>query len=62
MTVMHKGNYFFERYGLAENDLQRYLAGALSAGGDYADLYFEYHTTTSITLDESMVKSATQGI
>jgi len=59
---MQKSHYFFERYGLAEPDLQRYLAAALSAGGDYADLYFEYHTTTSITVDESIVKSATQGI
>jgi TldD protein len=59
---MLNGNYFFQRYGLAERDLERYLAAALSAGGDYADLYFEYLTTTSIMLDESMVKSATQGI
>ncbi len=43
-------------------DLERYLGAALSAGGDYADLYFEYLTTTSISVDESLVKSATQGI
>ena len=60
--TMHNGNYFFQRYGLAESDLQRYLAAALTAGGEYADLYFEYHTTTSIMVDESLVKSATQGI
>jgi TldD protein len=61
MTMTH-GNHFFERYGLSDRDLERYLSAALSAGGDYADLYFEYQTTTSISLDESMVKSATQGI
>ncbi len=55
-------SYFFDRYGLTERDLQRYLGEALSAGGDYADLYFEYHTSTSISLDESIVKSASQGI
>ena len=54
--------FFFERYGLAQADVERYLAAALSAGGDYADLYFEYQTSTSVSLDESMVKSATQGI
>src|SRR5437764_39319 len=54
--------FFFQKYGLAESDLQRYLAAALDAGGEYADLYFEYHTTTSIMVDESLVKSATQGI
>src|SRR5438128_4819139 len=57
-----KQKFFFEQYGLNEADLERYLGAALGAGGDYADLYFEYLTTTSITLDESMVKSATQGI
>jgi TldD protein len=52
----------FDRYGLSARDLERYLAAALSAGGDYADLYFEYLTTSSISVDESLVKSATQGI
>ncbi len=61
-VILNQAHYFFERYGLAESDLQRYLAAALSAGGEYADLYFEYLITTSISLDESMVKSASQGI
>src|SRR5262249_29830090 len=43
-------------------DLERYLAAALSAGGEYADLYFEYLSSTSVMVDESMVKSAAQGI
>jgi TldD protein len=54
--------FFFDRYGLAQADVERYLAAALSAGGDFADLYFEYQTSTSVSLDESMVKSASQGI
>ena len=41
-----KQKFFFEQYGLNEADLERYLGAALSAGGDYADLYFEYLTTT----------------
>ncbi|HET8668980.1 MAG TPA: metalloprotease TldD [Terriglobales bacterium] len=59
---MENSNFLFARYGLTQNDLERYLAAALSAGGDYADLYFEYLTSTSISVDESLVKSATQGI
>jgi TldD protein len=54
--------FFFERYGLAQADVERYLAAALSAGGDFADLYFEYQISTSVSLHESMVKSASQGI
>ena len=54
--------FFFDRYGLTESDLAKYLAAALSEGGDYADLYFEYTTMSSILLDESLVKQATEGI
>ncbi len=59
---MDKHRFFFEHYGLTERDLERYLAAALSAGGEYADLYFEYLSSTSLMVDESMVKSASQGI
>jgi TldD protein len=55
-------SFFFERFGLTSPDLERYLGAALSAGGDYADLYFEHVSTTSISVDESLVKSASQGI
>jgi TldD protein len=60
---MDKGHKFFsEKYGVTARGLERYLGEALSAGGDYADLYFEYQATTSISLDESIIKGATQGV
>src|SRR5438067_6816599 len=59
---MNRNPFFFQHYGLTENDLERYLNAALSAGADYADLYFEYLSSTSLMVDESMVKSASQGI
>src|SRR5262249_34904199 len=31
-------------------------------GGEYADLYFEYLSTSSIGIDEGIVKTATQGV
>ena len=34
----------------------------LGAGGDYADLYFEYLATSQLSIDESIVKSAVQGV
>ena len=42
--------------------MERCLGEALSAGGDYADLYFESVTSTSLGIDESLVKTASQGI
>jgi TldD protein len=55
-------SFFARTFGITERDLEGYLSEALSAGGDYADLYFEYLATSSITIDESIVKSATQGV
>src|ERR1700744_2240488 len=53
---------FAARFQLTRQDLEGYLAEALSQGGDYADLYFEYLQTRSISIDESIVKSAAQGV
>src|SRR5579872_359259 len=53
---------FATRFNITRRDLENYLAEALSQGGDYADLYFEYLLTSSISIDESMVKSAAQGV
>src|SRR5438874_4928488 len=53
---------FASRFGITRQDLESYLSEALSQGGDYADLYFEYLLTSSIAIDESMVKSASQGV
>jgi TldD protein len=60
-TTEHK-RFFFTKLGLSEAILERCLSEALSAGGEYADLYFEYVTSTSLMVDESLVKSASQGI
>ena len=57
----HK-KYFFHKFGITERLLERCLGEALSAGGDYADLYFESIASTSIGIDESLVKSASQGV
>src|ERR1700682_5125253 len=53
---------FAARFNITRQDLEKYLAEALSHGGDYADLYFEYLLTSSISIDESIVKSAAQGV
>ncbi len=57
----HK-RYFFENLGLSERLLERCLGEALSAGGDFADLYFEAVTSTSLAMDEGIVKTAAQGV
>jgi len=54
--------YFFEKFGVTERLLERCLGEALSAGGDYADLYFESVSATALGVDEQIVKSASQGV
>src|SRR5947207_13777053 len=53
---------FFEKYNITTHDLEAYLTEALSRGGDYADLYFEYRINHSIVLEEQIIKSATKGV
>src|SRR6266849_6163861 len=55
-------SFFAHRFNITERDLESYLSEALSAGGEYADLYFEYLATSSMGIDEQIVKSATEGV
>jgi TldD protein len=55
-------SFFGQKFGITEHDLEAYLSEALAAGGDYADLYFEYLATSNLSIDESIVKSAIQGV
>ena len=54
--------HFFQKFGLSGRLIERCLGEALSAGGDFADLYFESIASTSLSVDESLVKSASQGV
>jgi TldD protein len=55
-------SFFAAQFGLDERSLEQYLAEALAQGGEYADLYFEYLSTSTIGMDEGIVKTATQGV
>ncbi|HKE22487.1 MAG TPA: metalloprotease TldD [Bryobacteraceae bacterium] len=60
--MLYSASIFAARFNITARDLEGYLAEALSQGGDYADLYFEHLLTSSISIDESIVKSASQGV
>ena len=55
-------SFFAAKFGITERDLESYLSEALSAGGEYADLYFEYLSNSSIGIDEGIVKSASESV
>lgn len=56
-----RAEYFRDRMGITDALMERCLGEALSAGGDFAELYFESVASTSIGIDEGIVKSASQG-
>jgi TldD protein len=45
-----------------ETDGQRLLSIALSRGGDYADLFFEYRAAGGLTFEEGITRSASRGV
>jgi TldD protein len=54
--------FFFERFGLTFQDIEKLLGIALERGGDYADLYFEYRISNSVNIEEQIIKSATKSV
>jgi len=52
------GNYFLKEFGIDENLCQKLLAKALSKGGDFADLYFEYSVSNYLGLEDGKVNQS----
>ncbi len=49
-------HFFRERFGVDDRSLVRALDTALERRVDFADLFFEYTTRDSVSLEESLVK------
>ncbi len=54
--------FFTGKFNISAPDIESLLGVALSRGGDYADLYFEYTTLNSLNLDEQIIKSANRSV
>jgi TldD protein len=50
--------FFTGKFNISISNIESLLGVALSRGGDYADLYFEYATLNSLNLEEQIIKSA----
>lgn len=51
-------NYFLKEFGIDESMCQKLLAKALSKGGDFADLYFEYSVSNYLGLEDGKVNQS----
>ncbi len=52
---------FAGRFGITATDLENCLSAALAKGGDYADIFLEYSSTFSISLEESALNNLRRG-
>ena len=43
-------------------EMERLLSLALDRGGQFADLYFEHHRSSSLLLEEGIIRTASMGI
>jgi TldD protein len=44
------------------SEMERLIGLALSRGGDFADLYFEHHHTSSLLMEERIIRTASVGV
>ena len=44
------------------SEMERLLSLALARGGTFADLYFEHETTSSLLLEEGIIRTASAGV
>ncbi|MBI3606104.1 MAG: metalloprotease TldD [Nitrospirae bacterium] len=54
--------FFGEKFGIEPNQLEKTMGRVLGKKIDYMDLYFEYRTNDSISLEEGIVKKANKNI
>ena len=54
---MNSKNHYLEIFNVTETGLKEITAKALSRGGDFADLYFEYTTFFNLNLKDGGVSS-----
>ncbi len=58
LGTQSSGNYFLKEFGIDESICRKLLAKALSRGGDFADLYFEYAVSNYLGLEDGKVNQS----
>ncbi|MBK9313733.1 MAG: metalloprotease TldD [Acidobacteria bacterium] len=54
--------FFTDKFNITDAQIESLLGTALSKGGAYADLYFEYTVLNSLGLEEQIIKSANRAV
>lgn len=53
---------FEKRFGVSPEDMKKILNFALSKGGEFSELFFEYRITNSVRMEEDIVKDSSENI
>jgi len=53
---------FEERFGVTQGQMKDILTLALTKGGDFSELYFEYKITNSVRMEEDIIKDSSENI
>ncbi len=61
-TLARPADFFDQQYGMNTTSLQRVLDRTLSPQIDYADLYFQYEVSDTVSLEEGEVKQGSKQI
>ena len=55
-------SFFGERFGVTPEDMRKILEIALSKGGDFSELFFEYSITSQVRMEEDIIKESSESI
>ena len=58
LDTQSSDNYFLKEFGIDETICRKLLAKALSKGGDFADLFFEYSVSNYLGLEDGKVNQS----
>ena len=61
-SAMLKNPLLDSYFQVTQEQIKKVLAAALSKGAEFADVFFEYRITSSLSFEEDIVKSARRGI
>jgi TldD protein len=54
--------FFEDRFGVVREDMKKILEIALSKGGEFSELFFEYRITNSVSMEEDIIKDSSENI
>ena len=53
---------FEKRFGVTQNDIKKLLNIALSRGGEFSELYFQYQISNSLNMEEGIIKETSENV